>query len=400
MQNWSCYGCTDCCRDQLVVMLSAGEKERIETQAWTVADGVGPFAMIVAQGEGFRLGHRSDGACVFLDSAGRCRIHTKWGEAAKPLACRLYPFVIHPAGKKLVVGVRFSCPSAAANRGKPMAEQGAELQKLAALVVPEDYRNIEPPPVLATLGMEWPDFLRFIKWLDTSLAGNDVPVALKLLRALHWLAAVEKGGFDQISGDSADEILEVLVESAAKKLPALPPVAEKPSRVGRLLLRILVLEHARQTRIKDLDSPGRHRWKMAAAIFRFARSSGWTPALRDGLAEVKFADIEKNFGPLSPGAEAALTRFFLIKIRSLHFCGRAFDDLPLIEGFRSLALLYPVIVWLSRWLAVSDGRASLLDADIFRAISMVDYHHGYSPHSRWRVRLLNQRNDIARLCGR
>jgi lysine-N-methylase len=138
---------------------------------------------------------------------------------------------------------------------------------------------------------------------------------------------------------------------------------------------------------------------MVAAVFRFARHSGQTPALRDGLTEVKFADIEKSFGPLSTGAEAALTRFFRVKIQSLHFCGRAFHDRPLIEGFRSLALLYPVIIWMSRWLAVSDGRASLSDADIIRAVSMVDYHHGYSPYSRWRVGLLNQRNDIARLCS-
>jgi lysine-N-methylase len=151
--------------------------------------------------------------------------------------------------------------------------------------------------------------------------------------------------------------------------------------------------------MKDLDSPGRHRWKMVAAVFRFARSSGRTPSLRDGLAEVKFSDIEKNFGPLSAGAEAALTRFFRVKIQSLHFCGRAFHDRPLIEGFRSLALLYPVIIWLGRWLAVSNGRVSLSDADIIRAISMVDYHHGYSPYSRWRVGLLNQRNDMAHLCS-
>jgi len=34
-----------------------------------------------------------------------------------------------------------------------------------------------------------------------------------------------------------------------------------------------------------------------------------------------------------------------------------FYDRPLIEGFRNLALLYPVILWLGRWLArASSGR--------------------------------------------
>lgn len=94
-----------------------------------------------------------------------------------------------------------------------------------------------------------------------------------------------------------------------------------------------------------------------------------------------------------------LTRYFRVKIQSLHFCGRAFHDRPLIEGFRSLALLYPVILWLSRWLALSDGRSEFSDADVTRAISMVDYHHSYSPHLEWRVRLLHQRNDIAKWIG-
>ena len=119
MQNWSCHGCTDCCRDQLLIAISAEEKLRIENQNWTMADGVDPSKMIVAGLNHHRLGHSANGACVFLDAAGRCRIHAKFGEAAKPLACRLYPVVIHPAGNKLVIGLRFSCPSAAANRGFP-----------------------------------------------------------------------------------------------------------------------------------------------------------------------------------------------------------------------------------------------------------------------------------------
>ena len=49
----------------------------------------------------YRLGHQADGACVFLDERGLCRIHAKFGEQAKPLACRIYPYAFHPAGKKI-----------------------------------------------------------------------------------------------------------------------------------------------------------------------------------------------------------------------------------------------------------------------------------------------------------
>ncbi|MEI6197775.1 MAG: hypothetical protein WCS42_25960, partial [Verrucomicrobiota bacterium] len=138
---------------------------------------------------------------------------------------------------------------------------------------------------------------------------------------------------------------------------------------------------------------------MLMAVIRFARSSGQTPALREGLPSVKFADIEKSFGPLSPGAEALLTRYFRVKIESLHFCGKAYYDRPLIEGFRNLALMYPIVIWLARWLAVSDGRAELTDADMVKAVSLADYQYSYSPYLGWRTRLLQQRNDIAQLCS-
>jgi len=397
LQSWSCHGCSDCCRGQLLISVSPEEKSRIEKQHWIKADGVDPSAMIVAEGNGFRLGHQADGACVFLDPAGRCRIHAKYGEDAKPLACRLYPLVIHPAGKKLVVGLRFSCPSAVANRGKPLAEQSREIQTLARLVVPDDYQEGSPPLILDAPDREWPDFLRFVKWLDTSMAAPETSTALKLMRALQWLAAIEKVRLDRITGEGADEILEALVQNSAQKIPDLHASPGRPSRVGKLFLRLMVFENARLTQVEKISHSS--RWNRFASVLRFMRASGHTPRLRAGLESVKFSDIEKSFGPLSPQMEVMLTRYFRVKIQSLHFCGPAFHDRPLIEGFRNLALLYPVIIWLSRWLAVSDRRAKIFDADVARAISMVDYHHSYAPYLAWRVRLLNQRDDISKLCG-
>ena len=50
IQNWSCHGCTDCCRNHLLVQLLPEDKQRIEKQGWTKADGVDPGSMIVGEG--------------------------------------------------------------------------------------------------------------------------------------------------------------------------------------------------------------------------------------------------------------------------------------------------------------------------------------------------------------
>jgi lysine-N-methylase len=397
LQNWSCHGCTDCCRGALLIKISAEEKARLEKQNWTRESGVNPDEMIVSERGYFRLGHQSDGACVFLDPAGRCRIHARFGDGAKPLACRLYPLAIHPMGDKVVVGIRFSCPSAAENRGHPLANRRAEIQKLAREVVPKDFQPGPPPSVATERGDYWNDFLRFVKWLEASMIG-DAPMALKLVRTLHWLGAVENGRLDQITGGGADEILEALFNNAREKVPALPENFA-PSRFGRVFFRSAVFERARTVTIGDMSAAGRYRLKMLQAVVRFVVATKRTPALPPHLAGVEFAAIENFPGKLSPASEEMLTRFFRVKIQSLHFTGAAFHNAPLIEGFRSLALLYPIIIWLARWQAVSARRETFSDEVVTRAVSMVDYHHGYSPYLRWRIRLLAQRNDIAKLCA-
>jgi hypothetical protein len=48
-QNWSCHGCTNCCREFMVVELSDEERQRIEMQEWKESDGVDPKAIIVSR---------------------------------------------------------------------------------------------------------------------------------------------------------------------------------------------------------------------------------------------------------------------------------------------------------------------------------------------------------------
>lgn len=402
-QNWSCHGCTSCCRGRLLIQLSAADNERIQAQGWTEADGINPETMIIEERGQLRLGHQADGACVFLDGAGRCRIHGRFGEAAKPLACRLYPLAIHPAGDKLVVSLRFSCPSAAASTGAALSEQLPSIRRLADEVVPPGYEPGPPPPVLRGPGLDWPDFLRYVSYLDKTMAVPSSPVLQNLLRALHWLKAVEKAQFDQLTGPDADEVLGALVKSAGEKLPSLTRTVPSPSRFGKLFFRLLVIEHARTVTVRDMLSPGRYRGKMLWALLRFATGRGNVPALSRELKSVPFAELEKPFGPIPQDAEAMLTRFIRVKIQGLHFCGKAYYGEPLIEGFYSLALLLPIILWIARWLALAEGRSGLSAGEIARAIAIADHNHGYAPNlgafgSRWRVRLLAHRDDISRLC--
>src|SRR5579884_3255135 len=121
IQNWDCHSCGHCCRIEAVV--TDEEKRRIEGLGLAGDPEVAPGPWFKTAGRGrWTLAHRPDGACVFLTDANRCQIHERAGADAKPFVCRLFPFVLIPAGDHWRVGLNFSCPSAAANSGRPVAD--------------------------------------------------------------------------------------------------------------------------------------------------------------------------------------------------------------------------------------------------------------------------------------
>src|SRR5262245_20383590 len=135
LQNWDCHGCSNCCREYLVTV-SDEERRRIAAQGWERDPDIGDLPLFVRFGpwwrRRYRLNARGNGLCVFLSPEGRCRIHERFGGAAKPLVCRAYPFMLVPAGDQWRVGLRYACPSAAANRGRALPEHDADLARLAA----------------------------------------------------------------------------------------------------------------------------------------------------------------------------------------------------------------------------------------------------------------------------
>jgi lysine-N-methylase len=121
-----------------------------------------------------------------------------------------------------------------------------------------------------------------------------------------------------------------------------------------------------------------------------------------GFEPVPFAALEKPFGGIPPGSEEVLARYFCVKINGIHYCGPAYYQIPFVEGFRHLALLFAATLWLARWRAAGEGREKLVPEDIATALSVADHHHGYSPafgsaNFRRRIRMLVKSGDIPRL---
>src|SRR5205823_15073421 len=129
------------------------EKQRIEALDLADDSEIAPKPWFTPTGWGAKswsLNHRQDGGCVFLTAGNRCRLQERFGADAKPFVCRLFPFVLIPAGNHWRVGLRFSCPSAAANGGRPLADLEQDLAHLSQLLEQHTGRSVASaaPPML------------------------------------------------------------------------------------------------------------------------------------------------------------------------------------------------------------------------------------------------------------
>ena len=404
VQKWSCHNCGGCCRQHLIE-ISDAERERIQRQGWAASGEIGDHEPVVPLSrwpKRWRLNHTPEGACVFLTDEGLCRIHAKFGEAAKPLACRVYPYAFHPSvDGRVAVSLRYSCPSVVANRGATSQAASAEIRRLANEVVLTETTDIPPPAVSAKERLDWKAVGRIVNHLDASFAESSEDFLRSLLGTIFWMSLLDQSRFDKLQGERFEEFLSLIRPAAAGEVPADLDEFTEPTRAGRLMFRSILGQYARLETVADLEHPWQARLRNLRGLARMSRGAGMLPELRDELQAVPFEQLEEPFG-WPESADELFTRYLRTKIRGMHFCGSAFYHWPVTEGFFALALVVPITLYMARWLAAGEGRTKLTDEDLARALAMVDHHHGYSPtlggpSARRRIRLLAQ-GDLPKLC--
>ncbi len=92
-----------------------------------------------------------------------------------------------------------------------------------------------------------------------------------------------------------------------------------------------------------------------------------------GLPEALFEEIEVPRGPLPTAAEEVLERYYTIKVGSLQFCGAASFGLPFWEGFETLTLTLPLVLWVARMY-----RDVPREQAVINALTVIDDHVGFN----------------------
>ena len=405
-QNWDCRGCASCCRSYSIPV-TADERKRIEGQSWDSDPDLKAAPLFLPDGRGTKLNHRPDGACVFLGADDRCRIHAKFGAAAKPLACRVYPFMLVPAGDHWRVGLRYACPSATADAGRPLAEHLPEVREYAALLEADQpaARDQPPPPLRPGTVVPWDDVLRVTGAVAKLLGESAVPLERRWRKVLTLAALADGMKFDgggkaqkAVTGDRLSELFRVLSEAVEEEAPPADSVA-RPGWAARLAFRQIVAVYARKDHGAERGTAQRSPLGRVAAAVRFARGSGRVPKLHAALPDVPFSAGEEPFGTLPAESDALLTRYYRLKVQSLQFCGPTNFGLPYWDGLRTLALTFPVALWLARVFAAGGTPKP---AAVEQAVRVTDDNYGFNRllgmgRQKFALRLLAARDDLPRL---
>lgn len=398
-ERWDCHQCGVCCRGSLVP-LSEEDLARLKAQGWEQHPDFRGQPIVVRQnlgGHAWRLAHRPDGSCVFLLPDGLCRIHKELGFEAKPLVCRMFPLQIIPREHTAVLTLRRACPSAAADRGRPLQEQLDLARTLARERKLAEVPPV-PPPIKPGERPSWPRARRVLDCFQGLLTDPRYPPIRRLVHALTVCRWLQQARTRRLEDAALGELLAVLAAAAPDESREWFSHRRPPGRSAQLLFRQTAAEWVRLYPGMPLVPRWSQRWELLKAAWRFVLGRGMLPRLLPGLPPARFEQLEQPLGLLPPAVYEPLNRFLETSAVSWSYALANRSGWSVIESLRMLALSYPVALWLLRW--VASGRAPQPE-DLPPIITTLDRAQGYAPlagrRQRWRLAVLAYGGQLEQL---
>lgn len=376
-ERWDCHACGDCCRGA-IVRLDDDDLERLREQGWEKHPDYRGVRIIDRHGwfkRYYQLAHRSDGNCVFLTSDNRCRIHQEYGEAAKPLICRMAPFQLVPLESFAYVTLRRYCPCAAADDGRQLQEHLHTVRKLAERRKMAQ-RPPRPPRVTRKHRRSWHDTLRAAEVIERLMLDARYPPVRRLVHGLQFCNLLQECRLRKLDGERFEQLLSMLESSAADGPERLFDNRRPPGRAAGMLFRQIALEYVRLHPKFVIERSWRERWRLIRSALAFARGKGRVPRIHSAFPETTFEALERPLGHLNEGVLRPLCRYFEAMAASKQYAVWGREGWSIIESFRALAASYSIALWLLRF-ACGDRPPQFEDTiDVVRAL---DRGQSYAP---------------------
>jgi Fe-S-cluster containining protein len=354
------------------VELLRDEIDRVKNLAWAKDDPLFGVTAVMKHSGRTYLNHAPDGVCVFLNRQNNlCRIHADFGVDAKPLGCRLYPFQISPTfNGEATISPRYTCPTVRKNIG---ASHNVALPELRQLAKKMQFPAYFDQAITCNLDRE--QTYAVCEFAATLLHGFDRndQRAVFLIALADWLATLNTDELDRETLGTAFLQLKQTVEAAL----AVP--VNRPAGLVRMSFRMFLGLHLR--RDEDVLDGRAGRFSRMLAMLKLVLGFG---SLKD-LGVTHPAGKLKKARLFQPGLHPAETEVFELhwrmistKLMSLHFMGSANANRNLLEGLRSLALLYPLVVATAKYRAGNRDASKIETEDVDYAVGVIEHSFGRS----------------------
>lgn len=370
--RFSCQQCGDCCRGWEVA-LSEDEVARLSSLDWRGIDAAPnsdyPIAHLDEGRHGWSvLARRGEGACVFLSAENQCLIHQHFGEPAKPLMCRLYPFSFHQVADTLGVDVAYSCRSVAERSGEPLEARRSEWLRLLELnaVTPLQARFNDRYELNGDVLWEIEHHL--IRILEDSSRS-----LLRRLWMIHEFARLA------LVGAPAAPTATALRRAIAATLGAQLDQRQPPDSMDRTELAIVMQWFyllLNPIPVGFFDKSQRERTSWLQARDRQARAAvgGDNVFVDNEPLGLSVAEV-RQLGPgvlVDGDTDRSLGRYLAAKIIGQRFLYAGDTLLSFDEALPRWLLTYASIAFASRAVAGQRGDSSVQAQDVRHAVRLVD----------------------------
>ncbi len=380
-QCFSCMNCGKCCK-LWDVPLSSREKDSISKLAFSSFQiGKGDFFLNDPKRRNVFLLKKIGGRCIFLGEDELCMIHKEFGESAKPLACRAYPFdVFNWVDGSVSASLRHDCPSVANESGKPMASHEPFIRKLADETAESTFRMNAPysrairPPIakLRTIASAY----------SKIFSHSTAPFSLKILGAASLLEFHSR----KENSHDIEEFEESFVGDASalfeRSLAELERSMKNPCQLDlrrKILFRYIVNGFLRSDEASKYGTGLIGRCRRTISLLKFCLGSGGASELIGAAGKIEEEDpvLALNCEILGKNETERLQRFVQTKIQSLHFCGFPSLEHSFEEGMMHLLMSLPAASAISAMISCEDRKENAFP--INRALMLTDHTFSRSP---------------------
>jgi lysine-N-methylase len=401
IEHWDCHNCGICCYGN-IIRLDDDDLARLKAQRWDEHPEYRGKRTIARHGlfkKTYTLVQRPDGGCVFLTPQGRCRIHEVHGYDAKPRICKTFPLQIVPIENGALLTTRRSCPSAAADKGRPVAEHVANVEKLVGSDL-ERAAGQRPPRIISRLGRDWADTRQVTGALERLMTDRRFPLVRRLIHGLQFCQLItdcRRRKLEALKSPEFGELMAILEAAALEGAGRWFSDRQPPKRWAAALFRQAGGEYLQPHPRLTTRPTWRQRIRLARTAWSFARGKGRLPQMVSGFRGETFAELESPLGALATDIMTPLDAYFETHIMSGRYAALGYRAWPIVEGFRAAALSFAVALWLFRWACGTEPTAD----EIIPIIACLDRSQGYAPlvgvRHRRRVNTLAQDGQIERL---